>query len=399
MPLSICHVVTAFPRSKDDIITPWLIKLLEEMKKNDLTPSVFVSSYKGLKDEEYEGIKVKRFRYFFRKYEDLTHDETTPDRIKSRPWYFIHLCFYMLLGWINLLIFVKKSKFDIVQIHWPLPHALWGFLLKKISPEVRIFHRYYGAEVRWLKHSFPVLIPVFRYLLKMADGASANSSVTADAVKEILGREISYIPDGIPFEIPDKHNDLGYEILFVGRLVERKGLPVLLKAIKILKEKYNLKLVVVGQGSEEKHLKKLALDLDINENVSFLGNLHHKGLDERYNKAYMFVLPAVIDSKGDTEGLGVVLLEAMAYKRPVIGSNLGGIVDIIIDNKTGLLVKPDDPEELANAIEKLWTDRKLAEKFAENGFKWLEEKFGWNSIVEGYKKLYGKECNEKSSDS
>jgi len=95
-----------------------------------------------------------------------------------------------------------------------------------------------------------------------------------------------------------------------------------------------------------------------------------------------------VDARGDTEGLGVVLLEAMSYRLPVIASNVGGITDIVADGKTGVLVPPADPAALAAALERLATDAPLAERLAEAGRRYVQEHFSWPAILEEWEACY-----------
>ena len=95
-----------------------------------------------------------------------------------------------------------------------------------------------------------------------------------------------------------------------------------------------------------------------------------------------------MDKRGDTEGLGVVLLEAMSYHVPVIGSAIGGITDIITDGETGLLVPPEDPAAIAAAIERIAKDSVLTERLALAGSRRVRERFGWDAITAAWQECY-----------
>jgi glycosyltransferase involved in cell wall biosynthesis len=104
--------------------------------------------------------------------------------------------------------------------------------------------------------------------------------------------------------------------------------------------------------------------------------------------AISFVLPAVRDSKGDVEGLGVVLIEALLHGKPVIASASGGIVDIVRHEETGLLVEPGDPRALANAIERYADDPALAARLAAAGRAHVLEEFSWETIIDRLEGVY-----------
>ena len=131
-------------------------------------------------------------------------------------------------------------------------------------------------------------------------------------------------------------------LLFVGRLVERKGVQVLLEALARLRDRPGVRVRVVGDGPMRGALERQAATLGVADRVRFDGSVSTEELVRRFRECDVFVLPAVVDAKGDTEGLGVVLIEALSYGKPVIASAAGGIVDIVRDGETGLLVPPGD---------------------------------------------------------
>jgi glycosyltransferase involved in cell wall biosynthesis len=177
-------------------------------------------------------------------------------------------------------------------------------------------------------------------------------------------------------------------VLFVGRLVERKGVAHLIEALGQLKNQNRTQLVVVGEGPERPRLEARARELGLSDRVVFRGRISDAELRRAYEMADVFVLPAVLDARGDTEGLGVVLLEAMNYGVPVIASRIGGIVDIVTDNETGILVPPGDAAALAGALQALLVDVSRARQLGEAGRRRLAERFSWKAIVERFEAVY-----------
>ena len=159
--------------------------------------------------------------------------------------------------------------------------------------------------------------------------------------------------------------------------------------MKHVQEKHeNVMLKIVGSGPLERKLKALIKDLELERNVEILKNVSDMGLRNLYNSSDIFVLPSVLDSQGNTEGLGVVLLEAMACKLPVIGSDIGGIPDIIQDGETGLLVPEKDVTGLSRSIINLIEDEELRERIARTGYFNIKGRFSWEKIAEKYLKVY-----------
>jgi glycosyltransferase involved in cell wall biosynthesis len=222
-----------------------------------------------------------------------------------------------------------------------------------------------------------------------------NSSATRDSCLEIglNGDNIQVIPFGVDTSFfkplkPPKNEDK-FQVLSVGYLIERKGFEYLIRAMKeVLVKHRNVKLKIVGSGPLEGKLKNLITELELENEVEIIKNVSDEELLRLYNLSDLFVLPSIIDSEGNTEGLGVVLLEAMACGLPVIGSDVGGIPDIIENNVTGILVPEKEVLELTNAIYILIEDEKLREKIVANVCNSVHDKFRWEKIAAEYLKVY-----------
>jgi len=151
---------------------------------------------------------------------------------------------------------------------------------------------------------------------------------------------------------------------------------------------FTLEISHVGSGPEKKRLAKLTAELAIINSVVFINEVFQEDLIPFYSMAHILVLPSIIDVTGETEGLGVVLLEAMACRVPVIGSDVGGIRDIIIDGETGLLSEQKSSYSLAEKIIQLLSDEQLRKKVIENGFKLVKKKFTWEAISDRFMNIY-----------
>jgi glycosyltransferase involved in cell wall biosynthesis len=186
-------------------------------------------------------------------------------------------------------------------------------------------------------------------------------------------------------------NEEVFQILSVGYLIERKGFKYLIKAVKkVLKEYNNVTLKIIGSGPLKNKLQYLITELKLVNQVKLIGNVSDNELLHLYNSSDLFILPSITDTQGNTEGLGVVLLEAMACELPVIGSKVGGIPDIIIDNETGLLVNEKDILELSMKIKYLIDNKELRQKLATNGLNRVNKKFSWNQVMNSYLNIYKK---------
>jgi len=211
--------------------------------------------------------------------------------------------------------------------------------------------------------------------------------------------EISAEPTQAPHPVNGK-----FKILFVGRHIERKGICYLIEAAKYLpRDQFEIRIVGVGDITDK--LKAQAAEItnchpreggDLPAEIVFTGKLSPEALANEYRTANVFTLPAIVDSKGDTEGLGVVLIEAMELGLPVVASNVGGIPDVVVDGVSGILVPEKNPEALASAYKRLAADPELLKQLLEGARKRIDECFTWGKIVERQIAVYEKIKNKKN---
>jgi glycosyltransferase involved in cell wall biosynthesis len=378
--MRVLFVATAYPRFKGDIITPWLVELVMRLRHEGVDVSVFTSSYKGLRTHVLDGVKIYRFRYCLKKFERFTHEETAVDRVRRGISNVFLSWLYLLFGAWAITRLSRREHFDIVHVHWPFPHVIFGILAKKLG-RARLFNSFYGVEIRWLKKKFPWMLKPFSLLINKSDAVTAISTHTAGELRGIVEKPIGIIP--FSAAMTERHGKIteSKEIIFVGRLVQRKGVIYLIEAFSQVVKSIPHRLIIVGDGPERRQLEETAVRLKIKDRVRFTGTVTDEELKQHYQSCSFLVLPAVYDDKGDTEGLGVVLLEAMSYGKPVVASQAGGITDIVVDGENGLLVPPADSSALAQAIQRMAKSRELRKKFGHAARKTVDEKFNWDTIV------------------
>lgn len=297
----------------------------------------------------------------------------------------------MFFGTIAAWRLARRERFDIIHVHWPLPHWVfgWSARLAHRAPTVISFH---GAELMAVRHAMKPLRGFVGWAIRSADAITANSSHTVRAIQQICDRPVSIVPYGTTAgESPETCEPAPgrtMQLMFAGRLVERKGVPYLLMATSILGRDLPVHLNIVGTGPDEPALRALAAELGIERQVTFHGFVTNEELETQYRNCDVFVLPAVIDSKGDTEGLGVVVIDAMSHRRPVVASGVGGIVDLVIDGRTGLAIPPADADALANALRRVLTEPGLARQLGNAGYDHIQQNYSWPAIIERLKAVY-----------
>lgn len=170
--------------------------------------------------------------------------------------------------------------------------------------------------------------------------------------------------------------------LFLGRFHPRKGIDVLIRAFSKVDPSSNFRLVIAGRGREEEALKELAIGSPRSERINFVGPVSGVAKQWLLQNAAFVVAPT-----RTWEGMPVVLLEALACGRPVIGTRVGGIVDLITDDYNGLLVKADDAEELAAALKRLIADPALQERYSRGAAESVG-RYDWSIVGRQYVELY-----------
>lgn len=387
-------VTSTFPRSDDDDQVPWLLELTLVLKEKGVNVEVLAPTYAGLPDHEVHGIPVHRYRYFSEKYEVVTHEAGAMNKMVGRRDLALPAFTLVGAGMAAAARLCRRNRYDVIHSHWPLPMglpALAGAMASRNKP--RLVATFHGAEVALAKRK-PYYRPLLRLVAKTLDAAVANSSATASTVQGLTGVEPAVIPFGPPrgavsfdkaAEQPDA--DGLPVVLAVGRMIERKGFPVLVRAAQRLRGR--ARVVIAGSGEYEDVVQKEIERAGTGDVVTLAGRVSNRDLSKLYDGCAVFCLPAVVDSRGETEGLGVVLIEAMTHSKPVVASRLGGIVDAVEDGETGMLVPPEDPELLADALLRVVEDPALARRLGEAGRERAKRVFSWGSIAERYLGVYG----------
>jgi glycosyltransferase involved in cell wall biosynthesis len=399
--VKVLFLVTAYPRDPSDVITPWMVETIRQLATRGVHVEVLAPSYRGSKDQTVDGVRVHRFRYAPRAWETLTHDQTAPDRIRQRPWFLALVPGYVLAGSRTAARLARTGGFDVIHAFWPLPQGLLGLAAKRAS-RLPLVSTFFGVELTWMERQFPFLAPLLRRIVRGSDAVTAISTYTAERLARVApGTRTAVIPFGAAIEVPEQVATAPGpgrpELLFIGRLVERKGVHVLLEAMASIPADQRPSLRVVGDGPERLPLQRRAAGLGLDADVHFDGFVTAEEKLERLASCTAFVLPAVIDAKGDTEGLGVVLLEAMTYGKPVIASQAGGIVDIVRHGRNGWLVAPGDAGALAAAIRDCLADPARSAELGANGRRDVEAEFSWPAISESLVRLY-QEVSARAAD-
>lgn len=288
------------------------------------------------------------------------------------------------------LYFVVIKKVQVIFCSVPVSQGLIGLIFKKIfNLSFGVF--YYGGEYSKFKDKKIVWL-VLKTTIKNADfvitisGFSKEEAVRFGALEARIFK-VTPAVDTAEFrpglETGKLKKELGIEgkkvLLTVARLVKRKGVHLAIEALAELKKVFpELIYLVVGTGEEEGNLKKQAREKGLEKEVIFLGYAPQGDLPFYYNLCDIYLMPNTeLKAEDNVEGFGISFIEASSCAKPVIGGISGGVKDAVVDAQTGLLIDPEDPGKLIEAISRLLKDEDYARELGRNGRLRAEEEFNW----------------------
>ncbi len=276
--------------------------------------------------------------------------------------------FFVLNGARKVIKMVRENDIDIIHAHFLFPPGMAGLIGAMVTGRP-FYVTLHGSDV-FLLSSKKFIRPLLRLILQNATGVFAVSESVKEEVLKMnipgLENKIKVTWNGVDVDRfhPQKESSLRPElgiaddesvILFVGNLVHQKGLEHLLRAKKLMKEE--TRLVIVGEGPLLNDLKGM-VEYEKIENVIFAGR--RQDVENVIPAADVVVLSSVFES------FGIVLLEAMACGKAVVGTNVGGIPELVNED-VGIVVEPQDPVALAEALDKLVGDAPLREEMGKKG--------------------------------
>jgi glycosyltransferase involved in cell wall biosynthesis len=292
--------------------------------------------------------------------------------------------------------YLKKFQPQILHAHYASSYGFLGALTG--------FHPYilsvWGADV----YDFPVRSYfhelVLRFNLSKADKILSTSHVMAIQTKKFTNKTIEVTPFGIDlakFNVMEKKINLfpkdSIVIGTVKTLEDKYGIQYLVEAFAIVKQSYPklpLKLLIVGRGSKELELKNLAKKLNIEEETHFTGWVNVEEVPQYHNLLDIAVFPSVLDS----ESFGVAVIEAAACQKPVIVSNKGGLIEVVENGKTGIVVPAKNPNKLANAIEYFLENSEARDLMGRSARDRVQKMYDWKDNLKLMQNIYNQVLKE-----
>lgn len=390
-------VTSTFPRWAHDNEPPFVFNLCKHLSA---TYDVFVlAPHAPLAKtiECIEGIHVARFRYFFDWGESLAYQGGVMANLRKNRLRYLLVPLFFAFQVFALRKLLKLHQFEIVHAHWLIPQGLSAVICNRISVRFPVLVcTSHGSDLHGLRGRF--LSAIKRFVIRNVAALTTVSKAMRDialalGAKPELTSVISMGVDTLRDFTPDPA--IGRStggLLFVGRLVEQKGLDLLIKAMPhLLAEFPACTLTVVGDGPASEDLHRLSVDLGVDRHINFVGAVANDRLPDFYRKAAMFVCPSV-----EEEGFGLVCVEALACECPVVATDLPATREIIQDGMTGFLFQRANRVELTQKVMALLHSPETGRNMGMAGRNFVQMNFDWEVITRKYCDLF-KNATEKGT--
>jgi glycosyltransferase involved in cell wall biosynthesis len=280
---------------------------------------------------------------------------------------------------------------DIAHAHYAAGFGLWTLRVNFAPTIVSVW----GSDII----DFPSN-RLSRNLIKKVLGRATHITATGELLKRTALRlnpdaagKITVIPFGVT--VPDDIAPLPpppVRLCFIKQHRPKYGPDILLRALAEVKKSVpDITLSMAGDGEMTASLKRLATELQLTQNVSFVGFIPNERMYSFLRRHHIMVMPSLV------EGFGVASLEAAACGRPVIASNVGGVPEVVQDGRTGILVPPGDHRRLAEAIVKLSGDAQLCRQMGQAGHRFVKENYSWEKSLDMMCSLYDKLIHERAA--
>jgi glycosyltransferase involved in cell wall biosynthesis len=289
-----------------------------------------------------------------------------------------------------------KKKFDIMHVHLA-PLNIPVILQKLFFKKLKCIYTRHNTDQMYKNKLISFFHRQFNFYFDHI--TSCSKSVKEHIQKhEKIQQDIQVIYNGVKIDTisqikKKKYNFLykkNFNIISVGRLTKQKGYDNLINIFSLLKKEIpSAKLYICGNGPLKKELIQQINNLQLKEDVILLGV--RTDIYSLMKNSDLFILLS------NWEGLGIVFIEAMACKLPVIGTNVDGIVEVIIDGQTGYLVQKEDKDEIIKKVKEYKHNKNLREKHGELGYKLAKNKFDIKKITKEYEEMYMRVWNYENN--
>ena len=386
-PLRILHLTTSFPSNTDDATGPFVLRLLEALEKTGTECRVLTPASTGPSEWPDDKKKVIRFRYAPWSWQCLAQQPGgIPVALSKKTLLYAVVPFFIAKMGLDLVR--EACNHDLIHAHWSICGAI-AVITQRFHqrPVITTLH---GSDHHRAQGS-----GIYAWFHKKAVGGSVYTVGVSETIVDQLRSQDSSYAERLRF-IPNGVDDAFYAInrnpslliptlnfLYIGSLIPRKGVEVLLKGMLKLQRDLPWHLTIVGEGPEHNKLSALVENTKITSQISFLGPLSPSQIPEIMKKHHVLILSSY------KEGRPSVVLEAMAAGMPVVATDIDGTRELVQDNRTGWLFPPGDADRLAAILSSMFRGEKDLSSAGLAGRQWMQEQgLTWSETARNYRNLY-----------
>src|SRR5258706_6835333 len=395
--MKVLFLTSSYPRNDQDTAAIFLRYLANVLVAGDVEIDILAPADGPSETTTEANVAIHRFQYFPLRWQSLAYGSGIMPNLKRSPWMWLQVPFFFLAMTLSALRLIASRRYDLVHAHWILPQGLVG-LLAASAFRIPLVVTAHGTDA----FSFRGVVPSWlkKLVLTKCQAWTTNTASTAAAVLKLsslpeptiipMGVDIEQFSQGNPAPLRAQLPQSEQIVLFVGRLIESKGCDQLLKAIALLPTttQQHTTLWIAGDGDQKSPLERIAKNVGIADKVRFFGKVSHDELPHMYATADVVVVPSKSGPAGEAEGQGVVVLEAFAARACVLATSVGGITSMVRNRINGLLVQPDDPRALADALSELLSQPEMRKQLAANGYTDATQQYSWTHIAGEFESLY-----------
>ena len=296
-------LTSTFPRWEDDEDPPFVFELCDRLK-TEYDIHVLAPHFPGAsKEEDFFGIHVKRFRYFFNPLERLAYHGGILAKLKKNPFQYGLLPFFFMGELFALIKMLRHHRFHLIHAHWLIPQGLVAVLACYLTgSKIPLLCTSHGGDLFGLQGI--IMNRIKRWVILKSQALTVVSRNMIEAVERLGAphKKSCVIPMGVDLKtrfVPSETMRINDNLLFVGRLVEKKGVHYLIHAMPfILKRHPKTTLLIAGDGPERINLERASVKLEIKTHVRFLGAVKNDRLPALYQASGVLVFPSVIADDG-----------------------------------------------------------------------------------------------------
>lgn len=384
--LRVCVIRSTYADQPDDLLVPWLRGSAAGLARRGHQVTVVVPSGERESRRTVDGITVMGFRYAPR-VQRVGQDE--PSSGQRNPLVDLLAPAYLASGAVQLSLWIAWHRFEVLHLYGLWPHAALASLALTSSLPTAVTCTW--AELALARRDGDVARALRRSLVR-ASALSCRTSQAQKEIERICGRRAEVIPDGVsaPEAAPPRpvaRASAAPTLFWSGALRRGAGIDVLLRALTRVMRERSARLVLAGEGECRTEWQALSAMLGLRDSVEFLGAVGADRLAELYRACDLYVSPALSGDADDVEGLHSIV-EASLHGCPIVASGVGGIVDVVRHEETGLLVAENSESELAAAVLRMLGDRVLAGRLGEAAREFALAHFESDRVADATETLY-----------